>query len=62
MTWVRCRDRETGHEFDLSADDPRVRKGLVIVLRNYPENTRPYARKAKHRVRKSGKAITPPKP
>lgn len=58
--WVRCRDRDTGHEYDLSEDDPRVRRGRVTVLRDYPENTRDSARPAKYRVRKNGKATSPP--
>jgi hypothetical protein len=50
-TWVRCRDKDTGHEYDLSAEDPRVLEGVVEVLEDYPENSGLTAqpRPAKHR-------------
>lgn len=56
--WVRCRDRDTGHEYDLASTDPRVRDGRVIVLEHYPSNLRNAARRAKHRVRKDGKRVS----
>jgi hypothetical protein len=54
--WVRCRDRDTGHEFDLSPEDIRVQDGSVEVLKDYPENSGLTAqpRPAKYRVDKSG--------
>lgn len=64
-TWVRCRDRETGHEFDLQTEpilDYRLEKDLVEVLKDYPENTGLTAlpRAAKHRVDKAGNPSSPP--
>lgn len=55
--WVRCRDRDTGHEFDLSPEDIRVQDGSVDVLEDYPENTGLTAqpRAPKYRVDKAGK-------
>lgn len=55
--WVRCRDRGTGHEFDLSPDDIRVLDGSVEVLKDYPENKglTAQARAPKFRVDKAGK-------
>lgn len=61
-TWVRCRDRETGHEFDLSPEDIRIADDAVEVLKDYPPNTGLTAqpRPAKHRVDKAGQPLTPP--
>lgn len=58
-TWIRCRDRDTGHEFDLSDIDPRVVDGLVDVLDDYPENSGPDAgpRDQKYRVAKTGRPV-----
>ena len=55
-TWLRCRDRETGHEFDLAPEDIRIEEGTVEVLKDYPENSSETAqpRAAKHRVDKAG--------
>lgn len=66
-TWIRVRDRDTGHEYDVNARDPRLRTGLWIILRNYPTNSGHGAmpRPAKHRVTKSGRpyrAATPAEP
>ena len=62
-TWVRCRDPDTGHEYDLSDRDARVRRGLVEVLTRYPRNagTGARPRPAKHRVDKAGRPIQPHK-
>lgn len=54
-TWVRCRDRDTGAEYDLQTEpilDYRLEKDLVDVLEDYPANTGLTAqpRAAKHRV------------
>lgn len=59
--WVRCRDRDTGHEFDLSPEDIRVQDGSVEVLKDYPENASSTAqpRPAKYRVDKSGQPVMP---
>lgn len=56
-TWVRCRDPDTGHEYDLSDRDARVRRSLVEVLTRYPRNagTGARPRPAKHRVDKAGR-------
>jgi hypothetical protein len=61
-TWVRCRDRDTGHEFDLHADDLRVTDGTVEVLTDYPENTGLTAtpRPPKHRVDLAGQSQPSP--
>lgn len=62
-TWVRVRDKSTGHEYDLHVDDVRVREGRgVEVLKNYPPNETTRPRPPKHRVAKSGskKAEQPP--
>jgi hypothetical protein len=58
--WVRCRDRDTGHEFDLSPEDIRVQDGSVEVLEDYPENASSTAqpRPAKYRVDKSGLPVS----
>ena len=58
--WVRCRDRDTGHEFDLSPEDIRVQDGSVEVLEDYPENASSTAqpRPAKYRVDKAGQPLT----
>lgn len=59
--WVRCRDRDTGHEFDLSPEDIRVQDGSVEVLKDYPENSGLTAqpRPAKYRVDKAGQPVAP---
>lgn len=61
-TWLRCRDRETGHEFDLAPEDIRIEQDTVEVLKDYPENSSATAlpRAAKHRVDKAG--TPPPEP
>lgn len=58
-TWLRVRDRDTGHEYDLHERDRRVRLGLVDVLPRYPPNTGASARPrpAKHRTDKSGRPV-----
>lgn len=58
-TWVRCRDRDTGHEYDLSDRDHRVRNNLVDVIKDYPPNTGSTARPrpAKHRTNKAGRPV-----
>lgn len=59
--WLRCRDKDTGHEFDLSPEDIRIADGSVEVLTDYPENSSSTARPrpAKHRVDKAGQPHTP---
>lgn len=59
-TFVRVRDKDTGHEYDLSPQDSRVRDGVVEVLEDYPQNTGASARPrpAKHRTDKTGRPIT----
>jgi hypothetical protein len=63
-TWVRCRDRETGHEFDLAPEDIRIADDSVEVLKDYPEVSGLTAqpRPPKHRVDKAGQSAnqTPP--
>lgn len=61
-TWLRCRDRETGHEFDLAPDDIRIAEDTVEVLKGYPENAGLTARPrpAKHRVDKAGQPLSSP--
>jgi hypothetical protein len=57
--WVRCRDLDTGHEFDLSPEDIRVQDGSVEVLKDYPENKglTAQARAPKFRVDKAGQPL-----
>lgn len=59
-TWLRCRDRETGHEFDLAPEDIRIEQDTVEVLKDYPENSGLTAqpRPAKYRV--NLEPVTPP--
>lgn len=63
--WLRVRD-EHGNEFDLSPEDRRVKKGVVTVVEDYPENKGLTAvvRPAKYRVDKAGEPAarkqTPP--
>lgn len=59
--WVRCRDRDTGHEYDLSPNDLRVRDGRVEVLEDYPPNQTDRPRRAKHRIDKAGRPRRPAK-
>ena len=56
--WVRCRDRDTGHEYDLHVSDARVRNNVVEVLASYPPNLTNRPRRAKHRI--SLRQITKP--
>lgn len=60
--WVRCRDRETGHEFDLQEQDIRIEEDSVEVLKDYPvhEGLTATPRPPKHRVTKTGAPSSPP--
>lgn len=55
-TWVRVRDKSTGHEYDVAAS--AVREDAHEVLKDYPENSGLTARPrpAKHRAAKGRKA------
>lgn len=61
-TWIRVRDRDTGHEYDLHEDDPRLGGDVVEVLKDYPANSSSTAqpRAPKHRVDLAGQPVTPP--
>lgn len=61
--WVRCRDRETGHEFDLQEQDIRIEENTVEVLKDYEPNESSTARPRppKHRVGKDGLPYLNPK-
>lgn len=56
-TWVRVKDKSTGHEYDVaeSALDPEVHTRLSS--RKYPDVSGPYARPrpAKHNTTKAGR-------
>jgi len=53
-TYIWCRDKDTGHCFDVDADDPRLYEAdsPFEVVKDYPENSSPTAiqRAPKHRV------------
>lgn len=48
-TYIRVRDRDTGHQFDVLTTDPRIAEGFFIPLhrKNYPPSSLP--RRAKHK-------------
>lgn len=50
-TFVRVRDRDTGHEYDVA--EQAVDKAVHEVLKGYPTSDR--ARPAKHRTDKAGR-------
>lgn len=56
--WVRVRDKDTGHEYDVAAS--AVRADAHEVLADYAPNvgSTARARPAKHRVDKAGKPGT----
>ncbi|WBQ03023.1 hypothetical protein [Kribbella sp. CA-293567] len=60
-TWIRVKDVDTGHEFDLHEEDPRLRGTAVEILKDYPENSSSTARARapKFRVDKAGKPVGP---
>jgi hypothetical protein len=60
-TWIRVKDRDTGHEFDLHEEDPRLGTSVVEVLKDYPANSSStaQARPPKYRVDKAGQPVTP---
>lgn len=55
--WIRCRDKDTGHEYDLDSRDARIRMEIVEVIEDYPLNEGRFPRPAKHRVSKAGNSI-----
>lgn len=56
MAWLRVRDPETGHEYDLH-ESAMIDPGLV-VLEDYPPNNTDVARPAKHRTDLAGQSVT----
>lgn len=52
-TWLRVRDNDTGHEYDVAEGDPRIGKSMELV-KDYPPNSGRTAtpRPPKHRVHK----------
>ena len=50
MTFVRVKDPQTGHEFDLPETDPRIASGAVkrVTKAHYPTST--VIRRPKHYV------------
>jgi hypothetical protein len=56
--WVRVRDKDTGHEYDVAPS--AVRDDAHEVLEDYPPNSGTTARPRppKHRVDKDGKPAT----
>lgn len=59
-TWIRCRDPETRHEFDLHEEDVRLADGSVELVKGYPKHSGLTAqpRPPKYHVRKDGKPAT----
>lgn len=55
-TWIRVRDTNTGHEYDLREDAVPATPGVEVVA-GYPTNSGPGARPrpAKHRTTKAGR-------
>lgn len=62
-TWIRVKDRDTGHEYDLHEEDPRLRTDVVEVIKGYPANSSStaQARAPKHRVDKAGQPVDVPR-
>jgi hypothetical protein len=60
-TWIRVRDRDTGHEYDLHEESPLLGTAVVTVIEGYPEHSSSSAqpRPPKYRVDKAGQPITP---
>lgn len=54
-TFVRVRDRDTGHEYDVA--EQAVDLAAHEVLTNHPTSDR--ARPAKHRTDKAGRPVRP---
>lgn len=56
-TWLRVRDKQTGHEYDVAPNSAAIRSGAVEVLADYPKNSGLTARPrpAKHRTTKAGR-------
>lgn len=59
-TWIRVRDKQTGHEYDVAPNAHAIRSGAVEVLADYPKNSGLTARPrpVKHRTSKAGKPAT----
>lgn len=57
--WLRVRD-EHGNEFDLPPNHPLIKRKVVEVIKDYPENkgSTAVSRAAKVRVDKAGKPTT----
>ncbi len=52
-TFVRVRDKDTGHEYDVA--EQAINPDAHLVLRGYPTSDR--ARPAKHRTDKAGRPV-----
>ena len=55
VTYIRVKDKTTGHRFDVSDQDPRIREGLFIPLNraDYPPSTVPRPMKPRlHHIQK----------
>jgi hypothetical protein len=50
MAFVRVKDKDSGHEFDVPAKDWRIGEGIFAVVKSdrFPEVDRP--RQAKHNI------------
>jgi hypothetical protein len=57
--FIRVKDRETGHEFDMPETHPHITKGLVerVKPKLYPPS--PLARRPKHHLDLAADAVTP---
>lgn len=49
IEFIRVRDKDTGHEYDVVTPDPAAHE----VLSKYPPNLTGYPRPAKHRLTKA---------
>lgn len=57
--FVRVRDKETRHEFDVHESDPRIKKGILELVKSkkYPPVDK--ARRTKYFVASKGVTSTP---
>lgn len=55
--WVRVKDRDTRHEYDVPEGDPRIGKTVDMVkAKRYPPS--PLVRPAKHHVKLAGQSAS----
>lgn len=58
--WIRVKDPETGHEFDVAPNNVLLKNGKVEELEDYPPNegTNARPRATKYRVDKAGQPLS----